>query len=465
MNLKRELTLFDLVMFNIVAVIGLRWIAITAARGYSSLTLWLVAVIIFFIPQGLTVAELSSRFPKEGGLYYWTKLAFGDFHGFLSGWCYWTNNLIYYPSLLIFIARISVYVGGEHLIPLGESRLYVLLFSLIVLWIAIGLNIIGLRQGKWVENVGAIGVWLPAVILVVLGIISWAKYGISNPLSLKSLLPDFSSFNTISFFAVICFALSGIELAPIMSEEIKDPRKNIPRAIVIGGIIIGTIYLVGTLSLLLALPIKEINIISGVVQVIAKVGERVGFNLIGNVVAFLIVLGGLGAVGAWLIGTARIPFVAGLNKHLPQVLGKVHPRWHTPYVAILVQGGLSSLFLLMSFVGATVKEAYLVLLDTLIMVYFVPYLYMFASLIALRKTRDKDKGALLIPWGNLGVFLIGGLGFATTLLAIILAAVPPPEAKSALLYEVKVIGGLALFLALGGITYYHSISRRKKMPS
>src|SRR6185437_15920083 len=169
-ELPRVLTLRDLVLFNIVAVLSLRWTATAAAAGPSSLTMWVLAALFFFIPQGLAVSHLSALYPQEGGIYFWTKRAFGEGHGFLCGWCYWVNNILYYPNLLMSTAVIAVYVIGRGETGLADAWTYVLPATLVALWLAVLLNIIGVGTGRWLQNLGAFGTYIPGVLLVGLGL-------------------------------------------------------------------------------------------------------------------------------------------------------------------------------------------------------------------------------------------------------------------------------------------------------
>jgi len=487
-QLKRALGLWDLVLLNIVAIVGLRWIATASRTGPSSIILWGLAFLLFFIPQALAVIELSTRHPEEGGIYVWTKRAFGDFHGFISGWCYWSNNLIYYPSLLIFTAGNAVYIGGEQYLHLTDSKLFVTVFALAVLWIAIIFNVIGLKTGKWVQNLGAFGTWIPAFTLILLGAIAWWRYGAANSFAGANLLPNLAETDTISFWSTMCFGFAGLELASTMGDEIRNPRKNIPRAIVISGVFITLIYILGTVAMLLALPQSEISIVSGIMQSIQSVVSRVGAPLaIVAFIALLMTLNGLGGAGAWLAGSARIPFVIGIDKYLPEALGKVHPRWGTPYVAILFQGVLSTLFIFMGvFRETSVEAAYRVLLDMVLIVYFVPFVYLFLALIVLRirerldvdittgdvgrsllaliVLRIKDRGregVIEVPGGIVGAFITGGLGFAATVISILFAAMPPEDADKTL-FLVKVVGGCLAFILFGGLIYLVSSRRGRK---
>jgi len=453
-KLAKSLKLWDIVLFNVTAIIGLRWISLAATGGNTSIILWLAALILFFLPQAFAVIELTTRLPGEGGIYLWTKQAFGDFHGFLSGWCYWTNNLIYFPNLLVYIAGISVFVLGDGYQALGENKTYVLLFSLLALWTVMIFNITGLKLGRWVNNIGGIGSWVSGTLLIIFGIIAVVKFGIANPMPLNSFFIDIFTFDKLSFWASICFGFTGLELAAVLAEEIKKPREVIPKATVYSGIIIASVYLLGTFSVLIALPASEINIISGFLQGIAAIGTKLGLGWTSQILALLIMLGGIGGLMAWFTGAARMPFVAGVDKYLPNGFGKVHPRFGSPYVAIIVQGAIATVFILMSFIGTTVREAYLILLDTTLLVYFVPYAYMFAAYLILRKRSIvTDNNIITIPRSNRMALIVGISGLFTTILAMVMSIFPDSSINNILLYEIKVLGGFLFFIVSGALIY------------
>lgn len=461
-ELSRVLNLRDLVLFHVVAIIGLRWLLTAAKTGPSSILLWLAAVLFFFIPQGLAVLELAARMPEEGGIYVWAREAFGPLHGFICGWAYWVNNLIYYPSLIFFIAGNAVFVLGRQHLGLADNSAYQLTFSLGALWLALGINIVGLRAGRWVQNTGAAANWAAAALLIGLGAAAWAFGQGRNPLAGGSLLPDLGG-SGLAFWSTLCFALAGLELAPVMSGETRDPQRSLPRSILIAAPIIAGIYIVGTLAVLAAFPATEVNVVSGVVEAIGQVGERFGLPLT-RLAALLIVLTGLGGIGAWLAGTARIPFVVGLDRYLPPALGKIHPRWKTPHVALIVQGLGATVFILMAGLHGTIEEAYLILVETTIIVYFVPYLYMFAALPILRRRAGRSLSpGFIVPGGTVGVALVALSGLATTVTAIILSTIPSEEVTSPTTFVGKVLGGAVALLAVGLIFYFRG--RRADRPA
>ena len=469
-GLHRALGLRDVVLLNIVAIVGLRWLSTAAQMGPASIALWMLALLVFFIPSALTVMELSTRIPGEGGVYLWAKRAFGPGHGFLAGWAYWVNNLVYFPSLLLFVAGVFLFIGGDAWLGLGDDPIYNAGFCLIVLWFVLGLNIVGLQRGKWVQNLGAIGTWVVAAILVGFGLLAWFRSGSATAFEAGSFVPNLMALPTLGFFATMTFGFAGLELAPVMGDEIRNPRRVIPRAILISGIMIATIYMVGTAVLLVALPSEAIDVISGVPQALSAIGERSGVAGLAIIGALLITVGGIGGVGAWAAGTARIPFVVGLDRYLPEALGRVHPRWGTPHVALFTQGAIATLLLILAVVGSTVEEAYVLLLDMTIVLYFIPFLYLFAALPVLRKRADDARdgpdavdaaagsneggdgdagGVLLVPGGTAGVYLVSGLGVLATALSIVLALLPPEGTERPWLFELKIIGGCAAFLIVG----------------
>jgi amino acid transporter len=457
-TLVRALKLRDLVLFNLVAVLGLRHLGTTAKFGPGSLLMWLVAAVFFFIPQGLAVIELSSRFPKEGGIYFWTKCALGEGHGFLCGWCYWINNVLYYPNLLISAAVIATFMFGKSASRLSDNWAYVLPVTLGALWIAAVINIVGVSTGKWLQNAGGIGTYIPALILILLGVYGAMTAPPANEFSVATLKPDLNNLPALNLLASIAFAFAGLELASTMADEVENPRRNLSRSIFISGPLIAVIYIVGTAALLWRLPNKDVNVVSGFLQAIKTGADNVSPTLVwvAPLCAALYSIGNLGSMGAWLIGPARVAFVIGLDRYFPKVFGAVHPRWHTPYVAILVQAILATIFLVLSVLGkgTNVEEVYLILLDTQILIYFIPYLYLFIVFLIHRRRGENAGEVVLAPGGSVGGWLTGLSGMIVTLFAMIIATIPPPDMGDSLLFRLKVIGGALGFILFGGLIYW-----------
>jgi amino acid transporter len=221
-HLKRVLGRRDLVLLFVVAVFNLNVLPSIAANGGVTIWLWLVALFLFFWPQGVAVIELAHRYPGEGGVYLWAKEVFGDFHGFLSGWCYWTNNMMYVPTVMLYFVGVSVFVLGPGHEKLADSRPFALGASVVLLALLVILNIVGLGVGKWINNLGGIGTFVAAFLLMGLGVIVCVKYGTSIRWA-DFQVPANPRF-VLNSFGVICFGLVGLELASIMGDEIENPR-------------------------------------------------------------------------------------------------------------------------------------------------------------------------------------------------------------------------------------------------
>jgi len=450
--LPRALGLRDMVLFNIVAVVSLRWFATAAAAGPSSITLWVLAALLFFVPQGLAVSDLAARYPDEGGIYSWTKRAFGEGHGFLCGWCYWVNNILYYPNLLISTAVVGTYVIGRGETGLADQWTYVLPATLLALWLAVAINIVGVSTGRWLQNLGAIGTYLPGMLIVGLGVYAVFTRPPATPLTASTLIPDLGDLSELNLWASIAFAFAGLELCAVLGDEVKDPRRTLPRSILIAAPLIAFIYIAGTGALLWLVPTKEVNIVSGFIQALTVGARDIGWGVtwLPAAVAALYVVGNVGGVGAWLTGPARVAFVIGLDRYFPPAFGRVHPRWQTPYVAILTQAVLATVFLLLSVLGkgTTVEKAYLVILYTMLLVDVIRYIYLFISYLVIRSRGPGAVGGRILASRPAGL-LIGASGLGLTLFAMFIATWPPSDTAEPWLFRVKVIGGAGFFVVLG----------------
>ncbi|MBM3745978.1 MAG: amino acid permease [Acidobacteria bacterium] len=425
--LRRELGLRDLVLFNIAAVVGIRWLAAAAHAGPGSITLWALAAALFFVPSALAVSRLAARYPEEGGLYVWTRRGFGDWHGFLCGWCYWLSNLFYFPNLLLAGISIAAYAAGGEYARLADNRMFVVATSLLVLWVALVTNLVGVRVGKWTENLGGLATYLAGALLVILGALVGLRHGPANPIDPT---PHWD-WAKVNFWSQIAFAFGGLELGAIMGGEIRDPARTVPRAAWISGTAIAGFYILGTLAILAVLPAGSVNIMHGLAQAGAAAGGRLGIPALAPWLAALIALGITGQLGAWMAGAARVPFAIGLDRYLPASFARLHPRWGTPHVALLTQGVACTVFLLVMQVGENLRTGYQLLVDLTVITYFIPFLYLFASAF------------------KHGLRASAACGMAVTAAAIAFSLVPTAGAGSAWLFETKLLGGSALVVLAG----------------
>jgi glutamate:GABA antiporter len=459
----RVIGFVDLVMFYVVTGVSLRWIATAASAGPSSIVIWIGAWFCFYLPLAISVIELSSRYPQEGGLYVWSKRAFGDFSGFMSGWTYWTSNLPYFPAVLYFAASNLLFVRGGHWTHLSNSKSYYMWFSVLALVAITLLNVVGLNVGKWLHNIGSFGMWVPVVILVVMGLYAWRTFGSATSFTLTSLVPS-THLKDMLFWATLAFAFGGCETGSFMADEIKDSRRIIPRAVLCAGLIVTFCYIGGTIAVLLALPSREVSDLQGLMQAISKTALRVGWFGVIPISALLIAVSNLGAAGGFLSSVARLPFVAGIDRFLPPSFGKLHPRWGTPYVSLIVQMFAGILFVFLGQAGTSVKGAYDVLVSMGIITYFIPYLYLFASMLKLQKIQAGPE-VIRVPGGKLVARIIACVGFATTLFTIALSLVPSPDEPNKVLAVIKIAGLTGVLVGIGWLLYFLGNRKRGIIPT
>ena len=439
----------------VVAVFNLNVVPSIAANGGVTVWLWIISLLLFFWPQGIAVIELAHRYPGEGGVYLWAKEVFGDFHGFLSGWCYWTNNMLYVPTVMLYFVGVSVYVLGPGHQGLADNKIFASIASLSLLALLTLFNILGLGVGKWINNIGAIGTFVAAAVLIGLGVVIWVHFG-STVSAADFKIPANPKF-VLNSFGVICFGLVGLELASVMGDEIKDPRRTLPGAVALGGLLSGVLYIGATLTLLIAVG-KNVNVLQGIVQAVTHMAARVGIGWITIPFALMLSMSIAGIGSAWMGGSARIPFVAGLDSYMPSWLGKVHPRYATPYTALILQGMVSAVLVILNFAGAGVQETFQKLLSLAVVLQLVPFVYMFGALVKFAVSEAKPKG----QYGRATLFLAGSSGLLTTVLGIGLVFFPAQQITSLLKYEIWMVG--MTLLAIGLAVFFFFVYGRRKAP-
>ena len=461
-KLRREMGFWDVLLFNIATVLGPRWVAAAAHNGTSSISLWVLAAAFFFVPYGLVINELSSRFPVEGGLYVWAKEAFGDFHGFVAGWNYWIYTFFYFPGLLLASASMSAYIIGSGGGELAQNRTFLLGVSFALLIVAVGLNIIGLNIGKWLQNAGGIATYTPLLMLVGIATLIYFKHGSVTQFTWATVWPRWD-WDTVNFWSQIAFAFTGLELVSAMSEEIRDPQRTLPRALFGSSIMIAGMYIVATIAVLVLAPAPDVSPTSGVFHAVTIGSVALGVGFLGIVAALFVTVGNAGGVGTTVAGVARVPFVVGIDRYLPAFFGKIHPKWRTPWVSILVQAVISGAVLLLSQISESVRGAYEGLVSITIIIYFIPFLYMFAAVIKLanRPDRRTNPHAVLIPGGKFGVRLTAGIGFVIVLASMVISAVPPGDSANKFVFEAKVVVATVVAILFGLVLYWRGARAKR----
>ena len=467
-ELKRVLGLWDIVAMNIVAVVGLRWITRSARAGESSVTLWILAWLVFFLPLAAAVIELSSRHPEQGGLYSWTRRAFGPVHGFICGWCLWVNNLFYFPSLLLFAAANVLLLFGPSAAGLADSRFYAVTFVLVTLWACVGLNLLGLGAGRLLQSVGSVSTWVPAALLIVAGAVAFGTVGSASSFSASTLLPRSDILGTLGLWSAMCFAFSGFEIGALIGEEVKDARRTIPRAILISGVVVTVIYIAGSASVLIAVPADTLKELSGIADAVDKRGRAARPGGHGRDHRRAAGAGAIAGNNSWFGGAARIPFAAGVHKVLPPAFARLHPRHHTPVIAIVVQGVVATRDLSRQRLRVGHRRQHddpggirhPGEPDDPGLLRSVPLSLPDAGSSASSRRRTSDQqGVMRVPGGTAGLWFVATAGFLATATSVALVFVPPPDTVNVLNYEVNLIGQSAIVIGVGVALYWWSARR------
>lgn len=438
-EIPRTLGRWDLVLLKVVAIVNINNVPAVAVYGWSSLGLWLLAFLAFFLPEAVAVLTLGRRYPGEGGIYLWIRREFGDAHGFISGWCYWTNNLFYVPVLLVYMAGIFAFAGGEErAADLVSQKLFVAAVALGWLALITVANIRGLAVGKWIQNVGAFGAFASVALVLAAAIAVWARGVAAQAPTVTGV-----SWEMATSFAVMCNALVGIELASTMGDEIRNPQRDLGPAIAISGAVSIASYLLVTGAVLTLLPIDRLGVIQGVMQAVGAGANaaHAGWLIVPLAVVMGVATGG--AASAWFAGSSRIPFVAGLDAALPPALGRVHPRWHSPHIALMTCAVLTAAFTALSLVGSSVAEAYQVLLKAAVVIQLIPFTYLFLALTKMSGVSAYARAA-------------GGLGLLATVVGLAAAFLPTSDVTSVTVFEAKMVIGVGGPLGIGWILFARS---------
>jgi glutamate:GABA antiporter len=449
----RTLGLADVALFMVTAGSTLQWTAVAAAAGPSSLLVWLLGGVCFFLPLSVCVVFLASRHPDEGGLDAWSARAFGPFVGFMAGWTYWSGTLAYLPAVFYFAAG-SAHLGVANGDAAGTTPTWFIGFSLTALTIAVALNLRGLATAKWLNSAGAVARWLGTLLLVLLALGSWWRFGSATPINHRTIVPEFRLADVI-FWTTIAFCWTGPEAAAFMRGEIRDPRRTVPRALALAAPMIAAIYMVGTASILLAIPPEQASGVYGVMAAVRSAASRLGLAWLIPLGAALIVLDRVGSACLWIGALARIPLTSA---------ARAAPTPESRVAGIWIQAVIVALLLVLGQSGTSVRGAYNVLIEMMVVTSMLPYLPLFCAAIRLSATAPAV-GEVRIPGGRATVIALAILGLLTTASSAVLAFLPPPDEPNPTLAILKVASVTAALLLGGALVYaIGSLRARRAAP-
>lgn len=444
---KRVLSVFSLVMINIIAVDSLRTLPISAKLGLSLISFYVIAAFAFFIPVALVAAELATAYPKTGGIYVWVREAFGKRAGFITIWLQWIYNVVWYPTILAFIAAILSYLIAP---GLANNKFYLLGTTLSLFWLFTLLNCFGMRVSSIVSIIGAsIGTLLPMLIIIILGII-WCIQG--RPMAVDysgTWLPDFSSLGNLSLFVAVLFGLIGIEMSAVHAEEVKNPQRDYPRALLYSTLLIISTLSLGSLAIVIVVPAESLSMVSGLIDAYAIFFNSYHMPKMTYVIAVLIILGALSAVSAWIIGPTKGLLVSARDGSLPAGFARVN-RYGAPVTILMTQAIIFSLLSTVFILSDSINAAYWMLSDLCAQMALMVYVIMFAAAIKLRYSKPNHPRGYTIPGGNIVMWLVSGTGIICCLAAMVVGFIPPSQIpiNNIFFFESFLIGGLVLFVLI-----------------
>ena len=446
-NSRKVLSVFSLVMINVIAVDSLRTLPISAKLGFSLVFYYIPAVIIFFIPIGLVAAELATAYPKTGGIYVWVREAFGCRAGFITIWLQWIYNVVWYPAIMAFISATLAYLFSP---ALATDKYFLLFTTQSLFWIFTVLNCFGMRVSSVISTIGALtGTLVPMLGIIVLAII-WLMSGhrvSANPHA--SWFPNFSDFGNLSLFPVILFGLIGLEMSAVHAEDVENPQRDYPKAIVYSTLIIFLTLILGALAIVIVVPYNKLSVISGLIEAYSVFFNTFDLPWMIPILVWLIVLGALSGVSAWIIGPTRGLLVSAQDGSLPKIFSHVN-RYGSPAPILVAQGLIFSLLSGVFILSDSINTAYWMLSDLSAQLALFVYVFMFAAAIKLRYTEPNRPRSYKIPGGNHVMWLVAGSGIACCLFAMAIGFVPPTQIpiQNVFFFELFLVGGIVLFVVL-----------------
>jgi putative glutamate/gamma-aminobutyrate antiporter len=447
-NKRRVLSVFSLVMINIIAVDSIRNLPFSAEYGFSIVFYYILAAFMFFIPIAVVAAELATCFPHTGGMYVWVREAFGKKWGFVTIWLQWIYNVVWYPSILAFLVSTATYLINP---SLDENRWFMLIVVMLSFWGATIINCFGMRISGWISTIGAIvGTLLPMALMIILGSVwLWQGHPSHIQFNWHSFLPNLSSINNMAFLIAVLFGLLGMEMSAVHAEEVKDPQRDYPRALRWStALILGSLVL-SSLAIAVVIPTNQLSLVSGVIDAFGLFFKAFHIAWMIPVIVVCIIIGGLSGVSAWIIGPTKGLLAAAHDDCLPVWMQKTN-RHGVPITILLLQGIIFTILCTAFLLFPTVNGSYWFFSALTAQLAMIVYLFMFAAGIRLRYSHPEKHRAYKIPFGNVGMWVMAGLGFITSLGAIAIGFVPPTGVVLGSLkrYESLLVIGIVLSLLI-----------------
>lgn len=443
---KRVLNVFSLIMINVMAVETIQTLPMAASYGFSLLALYLIGASLFFIPTALISAELATAWPIKGGSYVWVKEAFGPKVGFLVVYIQWIYNIVWYPTILSLVAATVTYLFDPSLI---QNQTYMIIMVLSMFWGSTILNFFGMKTSSWVSTLGSLfGTLLPMALIALLAI-CWIMKGNApaTPITWSTFIPKTGSLSELVFFSAFLYGLLGLEMSAVHAQEVKNPERDYPRALLISVFVILISLVLSSIAVAVVVPKDNLDIVAGMIQAFTLYFEEFGLQSLTPLIALLIVVGGICQVATWIIGPTKGLWAAAHDGHMPKFLLKTNQQG-VPTNMLLTQALISTILTSTFILLPSVKSSYWALFAMAAQLSLIMYAIIFASAIRLRYTRATVHRPYRIPFKNRGMWIVAGSGFLICISVALLGFIPPKEIQvgNIWVYEGILFGGITFIL-------------------
>ena len=442
---NKSLGVFALVMINVIAIDSLRNLPSNAATGLHIIFYYIFAGIVFLLPCILLTAELATNRSKTGGAYIWVRDAFGAQYGFLTIWLQWIYNVIWYPTILSFIAVNIAYLFDPKLV---HSNSYMVPMIIAMFTLSTLANSFGMKLSSLVSTISAIvGTIIPMIVIIILGV-AWLES--TRPIAIEptmtNFLPTTLSGGNAAFLVVVFFSLMGFEMSSVHAGDVKKPKSDYPKALIYSSLIVIVTMILASAAIAIVVPSMKLNIVSGLDQAFGLFLNSFHLKWLLPIVIIFMIVGGFGGMSAWVIGPSKGLMVAAQDNCAPAIFGKAN-KHGAPSTMLWAQWAVVVVLCLLFVCFKSFNTWYWILSDLTAQLALLFYILMFAAAIKLRYITERKPGTFRIPGGNLGIWLTGLVGIAACIFAIIVGLIPPTNMHIAHVgwYEALLIGGCLVF--------------------
>jgi amino acid transporter len=450
---KKFFGVASLVLLQVAIVANLQPLSVNATYGFTLPFLYLIAVTGFFIPCVLMVAELATNHPQTGGSYIWAEKAFGEKAGFITVAMLWISNLLWYPSIFSLIAMNAAYVFAP---DLASNKIFIIGLSLSIFWTITILNCIGVKLSSRLSIAATIvGIILPIIFIIIAGLIWWLDgHAIVLTLSQTPLMPNFSKLSEMGFFIAVVTSLFGIEVPAVHAGDVKNPQRDFPRSLLIAGILLVVMLLMVELSLAIIVPPEKLSLVTGILDGIKTFLLAMHLQYLTLPILFLILIGNIGSITAWMLGSTRGMYVACKQNHISRIMQKTNGQ-ESPVGVLLIEGIIFTLVSGIFLILPKITDSFWLLLDLASQISIVYYIILFATCIRLRYVRKNQLNTFIIPGGNKILWLVMSIGIVTSLLAFTTGFLAPTDLSrhDSFMFHLIMVCGL-LFSIIAPLVLY-----------